>query len=223
MYHHRVLIRFSYLLLAALASPSLAKEDCPMQPGQIEYKNFRWESVGYVISAGVGVLDQVEKQGLNLSECTIEPRTTNPKILRNRNWYLYKCGNHQLVKLETYIRCEENLSLIGGVNLFGNSWGQSLNQAVNNFVCSMNPVVAYDSWFFRDKKGIDFPLSENDKLLGWVKKNGLHCSTNKRLETSRKVYEVGGVNSRSDSKYIVIIQKTDIYRFVPIPERVPTL
>jgi len=223
MYHHKVLIRFSCLLLAALASPALAKEDCPLQPGQREYITFRWESSGHVIHAGVGILDQVEKQGnLNLSECTITPRTSNPKILGNRNWYLYKCGNHQLVRLETYIRCEESMNQVHN-RLAGNAFGQSLNQAVSSFVCSMNPVVPNVSWFFRDTKGIDFPLSENDRLLGSFKKDNLRCSTNNKLEASSKVYEVGGVNSRSDSKYIVVIQRTDIYRFIHIPERVPSL
>ena len=211
------------MFMAIIASPVLATEDCPLRPGQIEGKTFKWEHKGFLIYAGAGILEQVEKGGNKLlKRCTMTPRTFNPKIIYNRNWYLYECGEYKLVQIDTYIRCEEAMRETRD-SLGSNSYGRSLSQILSNYACSINPIVSSSTWFFRDKKGIDFPLIKNDNLLSSFKRSHLFCEKNVKWQARDELYEIGGVTSNKNGKYIVLIRKADAYEFTLIPEKIPSL
>lgn len=223
MSFQKVLTRLSCLLLATMAGAALAKE-CPVPPGHIEGKTFNWEPRRYLTYAAAGAVDQAGAKDPSsfFSQCTITPRTSNPRTLYNRNWYLYKCGEHSLVRVETYITCQESNNEIHE-SLRGNAYGQRLFQIVGDFACASVPFVARDSWMLRDKKGVDFPLRENEKLLGPWEKDQLLCYKNIKSEVADKVYEVSGITSTSARRYYVVIRR--VKEFIPIlvPERVPSM
>lgn len=251
MNHKKTLIRISLLFMTTIASAALAKEDCPIGqkqitgnrieclfsaalngrakedcpagPEQIEGKTFKWEVRRYAVAAMAGTADKPEEEKRrNMKECTMTPRTYNPRTLYNRNWYLYKCGDIQLVRVETYITCQEENDRILE-SLRGNRLGQRLSQIVGDYGCSINPVVASDSWLLRDKRGTDFPLYKNENIIGPLKTENLVCIENGKWELRDTTYEVGGITSKEDRKYYVIIRNGTLYTPVAIPEIVPSL
>lgn len=217
------LIRLSYAFLAALASPALAQEkDCPLQPWQTE-RTVKWESNGQAIQAGAGILDQIEsRRKLPLNACTITPRTFNPHTIGNRNWYLYKCGDYQLVRLDIYETCEANVNREYAWPSFGPG-DDRLAKSLSLAFCSIAPIAIDENWYFRDKKGSDFPLIEDNTLLSTFPRKDLFCDKNSKAVAKNKVYKIVGITSANPGKYVVLIRTIDIYQLKPIPEKVPSL
>lgn len=210
---------------AAFADPALAQiNDCPLPPGRTK-NNTEWVGSGRVIQAGVSMLEQIERnQELKLNTCTITPRTFNSKAIGNRNWFLYNCGRYQFVQLDSYISCQESVINLHN-SLAGDSLAQSLSRAVGGYICSTDPVHTKTSLFFRDTKGIDFPLYEDKELSKSLSlnQNQLTCKQNNKTTAYDSIYEVVGIISGNAKRYVAVFRTINMYNLRPIAERVPSL